>query len=75
VQLGRIRRDVVRRVTRQFAGVEYVRTVRHADGSATVTFVTYDDNADEVMENLSDILDDLFDQGVRVLVVPFEQCV
>jgi hypothetical protein len=70
--LRKARRELTRRVIRQFAGVEYVRTLRHADGTATVTFITYDDNADEVMESLADVLDDLNAEGVRVLVFAHE---
>jgi hypothetical protein len=61
-----------RRVLRQFAGVEYVNTARHEDGSVTITFVTFDDNADLVLESLEDVLDELAADGIRVMVVPHE---
>lgn len=70
--LARARRELQRRVLRQFAGVEYVSTLVHADGTATVTFMTFDDNADEVLESLEDVLDELAADGVRVMVVPHE---
>lgn len=71
--LRRLRRDIVRRVVRHFPGVEYIGARRHADGSTTVTFITYDDNAEDVMDYLGDDVDDLSGQGLRVLVLPFEQ--
>lgn len=70
--LSRAKRDLKRRVLREFAGVEYVSTIRHEDGSATVTFLTYDDNVDEILESVIDLLEDLAAEGIRILVVPHE---
>lgn len=70
--LARARREMQRRVLRQYAGVEYVSTVRHEDGTATITFLTFDDNADDVLESLEDVLDDLAAEGIRIAVVPHE---
>jgi hypothetical protein len=70
--IARARREMKRRVLRQFAGVEYVSTARHEDGSVTITFVTFDDNADVVLESLEDVLDELAADGIRVMVVPHE---
>lgn len=69
----RLRKDVIRRTLRQFAGVEYVSSRRHDDGSITITFITHDDNADEVMDHLSDQIDECFNEGIRILVIPVEQ--
>jgi hypothetical protein len=70
--LNRRRRELTRRVLREYAGVEYVGTVRHDDGSATVTFLTYDDNVDEVLESLVDLIEEIEPEGIRVLVMPHE---
>lgn len=70
--LTRRRKELKRRVLREFAGVEYVGTVRHDDGSATVTFLTYDDNVNEVLEALVDLIEEIAPEGIRVLVMPHE---
>ncbi|MBI3892301.1 MAG: hypothetical protein HY303_12330 [Candidatus Wallbacteria bacterium] len=68
-----VRRDIVRRVVRRFAGVEFLQTRWQPDGTAVLTFVTYDDNADEVIEYLGARLDEAYEDGVEVLVMPIEQ--
>ena len=72
MSIARIVREAKRRVLRRFAGVEFVSTVRHEDGSATITFVTFDDNADDVLETVEDLLDGDEESQVRFLVLPHE---
>ena len=68
---ARVVSEIKRRILRTFAGVEFVGITRHEDGTRSVTFITYDDNADDVLESVEDLLDD-DDAGVKVVVVPHE---
>jgi hypothetical protein len=70
--LARRRQELEQRVARQFKGVEYVDTVTHDDGSATVTFLTFDNNVNEVLEALVDLIEEIAPEGIRVLVMPHE---
>src|SRR5437764_940070 len=70
--MARARKEMQRRVMRQFAGVEDMSTTHHEDGSVTITFITFDDNADEVLELLEDVVDETAADGIRVMVVPHE---